>query len=67
MNENNFMCKHFLPCGWCELKNKICDINPRRYPNVFENDPPSETELLHMISVYAAPVTMSNGVSYDKT
>lgn len=24
-DENNiFVCKYHLPCGWCELKNKLC-------------------------------------------
>ena len=68
---DNAMCSHRMPCGWCDLKNKICDRDPQRYPNVFEDDQWPKIDRLNMVSVYAAPsgapITTLNGVSYDKT
>lgn len=41
------VCKYYLPCGWCELKNKECDVvYPITYPRNYEP---------YITSVYAAP------------
>lgn len=46
----NGLCKHRLPCGWCELKNKECEIMV--YPHNFERYEPIEP---NTVMVYAAP------------
>lgn len=44
------VCKYYLPCGWCELKQKECGkYFAMMYPRNYEPYMPNTT------SVYAAP------------
>lgn len=59
----NDVCKYRLLCGWCELKNKECDIYV--YPNNYIPKP-QKPEDYPFVSVYAAPgnaPTVTYGVS----
>lgn len=58
-------CKHRLPCGWCEVRNMMCNsIEVLTYPYNYEKVPLD----LRTVQVYAAPsgdpiitTTSSNG------
>lgn len=64
------VCKYRLPCGWCELKNKECELYV--YPNNYKPDPYVPPKDYPMVSVYAAPGYPPSSITYgvstnDKT
>ena len=36
-----FVCKYYLPCGYCELKQKMCETFAIIYPKNCENNTPN--------------------------